>query len=329
MKGQSMTLLRAIVLTVLCMLPAARLAAAQEAYPSKPVRLIVPFAPGGPADLIARIIGQKLSEDFGKQFYIETHAGAGGNTGTGLATRAPADGYTLLVNSQALVINASLYRTLPYDPDKDLAPITRMANTPNVVVVHPSVPARTMKELVDLMRGSDGRYHGYAHPGVGTPANLSGELFRLSQKLNMTAIPFTGGGPMIQSVVGGHTPVAFSSMPPAASQIKAGNIRALAVTADRRDETMPDIPTMAEAGYPGQTGATPVGLLAPAGTPKEIIDLLHRKVVQYLAQPDTRQKLAAIGFSPIGDTPAEFTAFLKAEHVKWAKVINDAGIKLP
>jgi tripartite-type tricarboxylate transporter receptor subunit TctC len=329
MRGLEMNLSRATAFIVLSLLLATAPSAAQDAYPSKPVRLIVPFAPGGPADLIARIVGQKLSEDFGKQFYIETHAGAGGNTGTGLAARAPADGYTLLVNSQALVINASLYRTLPYDPDKDLAPITRMANTPNVVVVHPSVPARTMKELVDLMRGSDGKYHGYAHPGVGTPANLSGEMFKLSQKLNLTAVPFTGGGPMVQSVVGGHTPIAFSSMPPAASQIKAGNIRALAITAEKRDPTMPDIPTMAEAGYPGQIGETPVGLLAPAGTPKAIVDLLHRRVVGYLAQPDTRQKLAAIGFSPIGDTPAEFTAFLKAEHVKWAKVITEAGIKLP
>ena len=303
-------------------------AAAQDAYPNKPVRLVVPFAPGGPADLIARIVGQKLSEEFGKQFYIETHAGAGGNTGTALAARAPADGYTLLVNSQALVINASLYKTLPYDPAKDLAAITRMANTPNVVVVHPSVPAKTMKELTDLMRGSEGKYHGYAHPGVGTPANLSGELFKLSQTLNLTAIPFGGGGPMIQSVVAGHTPIAFSSMPPAAPQIKAGSLRALAVTADSRDSTMPDIPTMGEAGFPGQTGETPIGLLAPAGTPKEIIDILHRKVVQILAQPDTKQKLAVIGFTPIGDTPAEFTAYLKAEGEKWAKVIRDGKITL-
>jgi tripartite-type tricarboxylate transporter receptor subunit TctC len=303
-------------------------AGAQDAYPNKPVRLVIPFAPSGPADLIARIVGQKLTEEFGKQFYIENHAGAGGNSGTALAARAPADGYTLLINSQALVINASLYKSLPYDPDKDLAAITRLANTPNVVVVHPSVPAKTMKELAELMKSSDAKYHGYAHPGVGTPANLSGELFKLSQNINLTAIPFTGGGPMIQSVVGGHTPVAFSSLAPAAGQIKAGNVRALAITADRRDPTMPDIPTMAEAGYPGQIGETPVGLLAPAGTPKAIIDVLHRKLVQIIAQPDTRQKLAIIGFTPIGDTPAEFTAYLRSEHAKWAKVIKDANIQL-
>jgi tripartite-type tricarboxylate transporter receptor subunit TctC len=186
-----------------------------------------------------------------------------------------------------------------------------------------------MKELADLMRVPEAKYHSYAHPGVGTPANLSGELFRLSQKIALTAVPFTGGGPMVQSVVGGHTPIAFSSMPPAASLIKAGTVRALAVTAEKRDPTMPDIPTMAEAGFPGQIGETPVGLLAPAGTPKAVIDLLHAKVVQILAQADTKQKLAQVGFSPIGDTPAEFSAFLKAEHAKWAKVITEAGIKLP
>jgi tripartite-type tricarboxylate transporter receptor subunit TctC len=314
----------ALLAAVLATVPAS----AQETYPSKPVRLVIPFAPSGPADLIARIVGQKLTEEFGKQFYIENHAGAGGNIGTALAARAPADGYTLLINSQALVINASLYKSLPYDPDKDLTAITRLANTPTVIVVHPSVPAKTMTELVALMKSGDTKYHGYAHPGVGTPSNLSGELFKLSQNINLPAIPFTGGGPMIQSVVGGHTPIAFSSLAPAAGQIKAGNIRALAVTAERRDPTMPDIPTMAEAGYPDQIGETPVGLLAPAGTPKPIIDLLHRKLVQIIAQPDTRQKLAVIGFTPIGDSPAEFAAYLKAEHAKWAKVIKEANIQL-
>jgi len=319
-------LMRSMFFVALTAVLAAAPAKAQDAYPAKPVRLIVPFAPGGPADLIARIVGQRLTEEFGKQFYVETHAGAGGNTGTALGARAPADGYSLIVTSQAIVINASLYKSLPYDPEKDLAPIIRIANTPNVVVVHPSVPAASMKELVALIKSGDAKYHAYAHPGVGTPANLSGELFKLSEKLNLTAIPFTGGGPMIQSVVAGHTPVAFSSMPPAAAQIKAGTIRALAVTAEKRDPTMPDIPTMAEAGVPGQIGETPIGVLAPAGTPKQVIDVLHRKLVQIVAQPDIRQRLAVIGFSPIGDTPAEFAAYLKAEHAKWAKVIAEAGI---
>ena len=298
-------------------------------YPNKPVRLLVPFAPGGPADLIARIIGQKFSEAFGKQFYVETQAGAGGNIGTAALARAPADGYSLLVNSQALVINASLYKSLPYDPEKDLVAITRIATTPNVLIVNPSVPARTVKELVDLMRASPDKYHAYAHPGVGTPANLSGELFRLSQQLTLTAIPFGGGGPLAQSVLAGHTPVAFASLPPSVAHIQSGGIRALAVTGERRVEGLPNVPTMEEAGYPGQIGETPIGILAPAGTPKDIVDLLHRKVVEFVATLDVKTKLAAIGFSPIGDTPAEFAAYLKAENAKWARVISEAGIKLP
>jgi tripartite-type tricarboxylate transporter receptor subunit TctC len=329
MKGLKMTLLRAIAFVAASWLPLSGAASAQEAYPSKPVRMIIPFAPGGPADVIARLVAQKLSEELGKQFYVESHAGAGGNTGSGLAARQPADGYSLLVTSQALVINASLYKSLPYDTFKDFAPVTRIATTPNVLVVHPDVPARSVKELVELMRTQPDKYHGYAQPGIGTPSHLSGELFKLSQKLNLTSIPFGGGGPMVQSVIAGHTPIAFSSVPPAAPLIHAGRMRALAVTADKRLESLPDVPTMAEAGFPGQTGETPVGILVPAATPQPVIDLLHRKVVQIVAMPDVRQRLAAIGFSPIGDTPAEFTAFLRSEHDKWAKVINEAGIKLP
>jgi tripartite-type tricarboxylate transporter receptor subunit TctC len=304
-------------------------ATAQDAYPSKPVRMIIPFAPGGPADVIARLVAQKLSEDLGKQFYVENHAGAGGNTGAGLAARAPADGYSLLITSQALVINASLYKSLPYDTFRDFIAVTRIATTPNVLVVNPSVPAKTVKELVELMRKEPDKYHSYAQPGIGTPSHLSGELFKLSQKLNLTAIPFGGGGPMVQSIVAGHTPVAFSSMPPAAPLIQAGKMRALAITAEKRLDNLPDVPTMAEAGYPGQLGETPIGILVPAGTPQAVVDLLHRKVVQIVALPDLKQKLGAIGFSPIGDTPAQFTAFLRAEQDKWAKVINEAGIKLP
>src|SRR5262249_59737810 len=178
------------------------------------------------------------------------------------------------------------YKSLPYDPEKDFVAITRVATTPNVLVVHPSVPAKTVGELVELMRGGDPRYHSYAQPGLGTPSHLSGELFRLSQKLTLTAIPFGGGGPMIQSVVAGHTPIAFSSLAPASQQIRAGSLRALAVTADQRVETLPDVPTMAEAGYPGQIGETPIGILAPTGTPVEIIDLLHRKTAAPLAPAD-------------------------------------------
>jgi tripartite-type tricarboxylate transporter receptor subunit TctC len=324
-----MNVSRTIAPIALALLALATPVGAQEAYPNKPVRIIIPFAPSGPADLISRIVAQKLSEDFGKQVYIENHAGAGGNNGTGLAARAPADGYSLLVTSQAIVINASLYKTLPYDAFRDFTAVTRMATTPNVLVVHPSVHANTVKELVALMRKEPEKYHGYAQPGIGTPAHLSGELFKLSEKLSLTAIPFGGGGPMVQSVVAGHTPIAFSSLAPAAALIQGGKMRALAVTADKRVASLPDVPTMAEAGYPGQTGETPVGILVPTGTPKPIIDLLHRKVAQIVAMPDVKERLAAIGFAPIGDTPEQFTAYLRAENDKWAKVISEAGIKLP
>jgi tripartite-type tricarboxylate transporter receptor subunit TctC len=321
-------LIRAMVFLAAAALFASGPARAQDAYPNKPVRIIVPFAPGGPADIIARLVAQKLSDEFGKQFFVETHAGAGGNIGAGVAARAPADGYSLMLTSQVIVINPHLYRSVPYDPDKDFATVTRIATSPNVLVVHPSVPAKTVKELVELVKKEPGKYTGYAQPGLGTSAHLTGELFRLSLKLDLPSIPFGGGGPMIQSVVAGHTPIAFSSMPPAAAQIQAGNLRALAVTGEKRIDSLPDVPTLIEAGYPGQTGETPVGFYVQTGTPKEVGAIIRQKVLKIIAMPDVKDKLAAVGFVPIGDTPEEFAAYLKSEGEKWGKVIRDGNIKL-
>jgi tripartite-type tricarboxylate transporter receptor subunit TctC len=318
--------LRIVAAFAVSMLLACGLVHAENVYPAKPVKVVVPFPPGGPADLIARLIGQKLSEGFGKQFYIENHSGAGGNLGTGIAAHAPGDGYTIMITSQALVINTSLYKSLPYDPFKDFIAVTRIATTPNVLVVNPDVPAKTVKELVELIRKQPDKYNSYAQPGIGTPAHLSGELFKLLERLTLTSVPFGGGGPMVQSVVAGHTPIAFSSLAPAAALIQGGKLRALAVTAEKRDGSLPDVPTMAEAGYPGQIGETPIGVLVPAGTPKEIVALLHDKVAQIVRDPDVRDKLGKIGFTPIGDPPAEFDALLHDESTKWAKVIKDAGI---
>ena len=319
--------LRAIAVITAAFMLAGGPARAQESYPNKPVRMIVPFAPGGPADIIARLVAQKLSEEFGKQFYVENHAGAGGNIGAGVAARAAPDGYSLMLTSQVTVINPHLYKSVPYDPDKDFVPVTRIATSPNVLVVHPSVPVKTVKELVDLIKASPGKYT-IANPGTGTPPHLSGELFKLETKLDTTSVPFGGGGPMIQSVVGGHTPIAFSSMPPAAPQIKAGTIRALAVTAAKRSAAVPDIPTMAEAGYPGQEGDTPQGMLVPAGTPQPIVDFLYRELMKVMQTEDVKQKLGNSGLEVVANTPVEFATVIKVDGAKWGKVVKDAGIKL-
>ena len=222
--------------------------AAREPYPVRPVRIVVPFAAGGPGDLISRLIAQKLSEGLGKQFYVENQGGAGGNIGMGMVARAPADGYTIMIASSTFMINPSLYGKVPYDPIKDFDPVTIAATTPNLLVAHTSVPATSVNELIALIRA--GKYRNYATPGAGTPSHLSGELFRSALKLDLTAVPFHGGGPMIQSVLGGHTPIAFSSLPPAAPMIRDGAVRALAVTTARRVSLLPEVPTLEEVGYP-------------------------------------------------------------------------------
>lgn len=300
--------------------------AAKEGYPTRPVRIIVPFAAGGPGDLIARLIAQKLSEGLGKQFYVENQGGAGGNIGMGMAARAPADGYTIMIASSTFMINPSLYGKVPFDPIKDFDPVTIAATTPNVLVVHTSVPASNVKEFVELVRA--GKYRNYATPGAGTPSHLSGELFKLALNLDLTAVPFHGGGPMIQSVLGGHTPVAFSSLPPASSMIRENQVRALAVTTAKRVSLLPDVPTLEEAGYPDQEGDTPQCILVPAGTPRPIVDLLNREILRIIALPDVKERFAAIGFEPIGTTPEEFAARIRLEVPRWAKIIHDANIKV-
>jgi len=231
-----------------------------------------------------------------------------------------------MITSSTFMINPSLYGKVPYDPIKDFAPVTIAATTPNLLVVHKAVPASSVQELVALVRA--GQYNSYATPGAGTPSHLSGELFKLTLKLQLTAVPFHGGGPMIQSVLGGHTPVAFSSLPPAAAMIREGQVRALAVTTAKRVDLLPDVPTMLEAGYPGQEGDTPQCILVPAGTPREIIDRLNHEILRVIALPEVREKFAAIGFEPIGTTPEEFAARIRIEVPRWAKIIREANIKM-
>jgi tripartite-type tricarboxylate transporter receptor subunit TctC len=314
------------LVSIALILIASAVTAAAQTYPSKSVRVIVPFAPGGPTDIFARLIAQKLSERTHQQFYVEDMSGAGGNIGTARVAQAAPDGYTLLVTGGNHTNNPSLYAHNPYDPIKDFAPITVGANQPVVIAVNPSVPAKTLKELIELIRANPGKYS-YASPGVGTPPQLVGELFRLQLKLDVTHVPFGGGGPAVQSAVAGHTPISFGAMAPAVELIKAGKLRALAVTTKTRSQALPDVPTTLEAGYPYLDGTTWTAVLAPAATPKEIVVQLNRMIVEILGQTDVKQKLAALGSEPVGNSPEETLAFFKGELAKWSKVIQDAGIK--
>jgi tripartite-type tricarboxylate transporter receptor subunit TctC len=276
--------------------------------------------------VIARLLAQKFSENLGQQFYIENRAGGGGNLGTALAARAPADGYTILVASSSFMINPGLYAKVPYDPYNDFDPVTEIADTPNVLVVHPSLPVKTVEELIALVRARPGKLS-YANPGTGTPSHLSGEMFKLALKIDMVAVPFQGGGPMIQSVVGGHTPIAFSSMPPAAPQIKEGRIRALAVTSAKRSTAVPDVPTMAEAGVPGFAILPWVAMFAPAKTPPAIVERLSREVAAAMKRPEVREGLERAAFEPETSTPQELAAFLKEQLKAWGTVAREGGLR--
>jgi tripartite-type tricarboxylate transporter receptor subunit TctC len=297
-----------------------------QTYPDRPVKIVVPFAPAGPTDVIARIVADKLSISLGKQFYVENRAGAGGNTGTAAVAASPADGYTLIAVATGFVVNPSLFAKVPYDPVKDFAPISIVAVSPNVVTVNPSVPAKSVTELIALIKANPGKFS-FASPGVGSTSHLSGEIFRMSQRLDLVTVQFTGAGPAIQSTLGGHTPIAFTALPPAAPQIKDGKLRALVVTSAKRVPGLPDVPTVAEAGLPGLEAYTLTGMLAPAGTPKAIIDLLHGEIAKIAKLPDVQKRLDDLGFEVVANSPVEFAARIKTEMEKWGKVIRDAKIK--
>lgn len=299
--------------------------AGAQTYPERPVRLIVPFAAGGPTDVTARLIAHGLTESLGKQFYVENVGGAGGNTGTVQAARAAADGYTILIVSTGFMVNMSLYAKVPYDAKKDFAAVTLAAASPNVLTVNPSVPAKTVKELADLVKANPGKYS-YAHPAIGSTPHLSGELFKLHFGLDITQIPFTGAAPAITSTIGGHTPVAWSALPPAISAAKDGKLRALAVTSAKRNPALPDVPTMAEAGVQGQEAETLTGVVVPAATPKPVIDFLQREIAKVVAKPDVKEKFLSLGFLPVGDTSEEFAKRIDVELAKWGRVIRDAKI---
>jgi tripartite-type tricarboxylate transporter receptor subunit TctC len=301
--------------------------AQDAAYPNHPVRIIVPFAAGGPPDVISRLVAQKLSERWGQQVYVENHPGAGGNTGTMTAARAAPDGYTLYMMSTGFMVNPSLYAKVPYDPIKDFAPVTLAAASPNILFVHPSVPAKSVKELIALIKSSPGKYS-YAQPSTGSTPHLSGELLKLQYGLDLVTVPFNGASLAVNSTIAGHTPIAFTALPPAIANIKEGNLRGLAVTAAKRSAALPDVPTMAEAGIPDQEAETINGLLVPAGTPPDIIARINRDTIAALASPDVKERLSALGFDPAVTTPEEFGVRIKSEIAKWDKVVRAANIRI-
>ena len=306
--------------------PALLRGAQAQVYPARAVRVIVPFAPGGITDVLARLIAEKWSENLGKQFYVENVTGGSGNIGMGQAAKAAPDGYTILTAFVSYVVNPALFGKVPYDPVRDFEPIGLAVTSTTVLVVNPQVPAKTIGELVALIRANPGKYN-YASAGSGTSSHLAGEQLRLSLGLDIVHIPFTGGAPAIASVVAGHTPIGLVAPNVAIPQIQDGKVHALAVTRAGRAQTLPDVATLAESGHPGIEGDSWVGFVAPVGTPKDIVATLNREIVRILAQPDMKQRLATLGFEPVGGTPDEFAARIKSELATWSKVIRAAGIK--
>lgn len=298
-----------------------------QPYPNRPVRLLVPLAPGGPTDVFARIMAGKLSESLGKQFYVDNAPGAGGNIGLGQGARAAADGYTIVFVSNLYVVNPTLYEKISYEPYKDFEPVTLALDVANVVAVNPSLPVKTLKELAEFVRAAPAK-HSYASGGLGTTPHLIGEQFRLQNNLDIVHVPFNSGGLAVGSAIAGHTPISFGALPPAAPLIKEGKLRALAVSGATRSPALPDVPTLAEAGFPKIKGDAWQGVFVPAGTPAEIVVLLNREIVKVIKSPDMQARWLELGYTPIASTPDEFAKQIKTDIDAWGEVIRAAGIKV-
>ncbi len=299
---------------------------AAQSYPTRAVRLVVPSSPGGGTDISARILAPQLTQFLGQQVVVENRPGAGTMIGGEAVARAAPDGYTLLMGISTLAINPAMYRKVPYDALKDLAPISQAVSLSNVLVVHPSLPAKSVKEFVALVKPRPGQIN-FASAGVGTSPHLSMELFLVMTGLKMLHVPYKGSGPGVTDLIAGHVPAMMPNMLSAQPHIKSGRLRALGVTGSKRAPGADDIPTIAEAGVPGYEAVQWYGVLAPAGTPRDIISKLHTGVVRALQNPEVRQRLLNDGAEPIGSSPDEFAAYLRSETAKWAKVTQAAGIK--
>ena len=296
-------------------------------YPVKPVRIVVGFAPGGGADILARMLGAGLADSLGQQVVIDNRPGAAGNIAIEHVVKSPPDGYTLLMGAPGLATAPSLYPKLPFDPLKDLAPVSLVGTVPNLLVVPPSVPASSVRQLVALARARPGELN-YASSGKGTSLHLAAELFKALAKIDIVHVAYKGGAPAVADLMGGHVDLMFDVLPSSLPHVKARKLKALGITSAQRSPLLPDVPTMVEEGLPGYQAITWNGILAPAATPKEIVGRLAAAIAQSVQTPDMKQRLAAIGTEPAANTPEQFAAFLRDETAKWANVVRNAGIKL-
>ena len=297
-----------------------------QTYPTKPVRIVVPFPPGGPADFLARMLSEKLGDRLGQSVLVENHGGAAGNIGAELVARAPADGHVLLLNASSHVINGILYSKLPYDPIKDFTPITQVASYNHMLVVHPSVQAKTLKEFVALAKARPG-YLSVGNSGVGTPGHLAAELFKTTAGVEYVHVSYKGSAPATTDLLGGQVQAMFNNPVNTLPYTSAGKMRAIAVTGKQRLAVAPDVPTVDESGYPGFEAGTWFGLFGPAQMPAAAVNRMYEEVARALRLPDVRQKLAAQAWDSIGNTPAEFAAVIRSDHESWTKVIKSAGIR--
>ena len=318
---------RLISLAICAALACCTVAAVAQSYPSKPIRLVVPFTPGGSTDILARLVGQKLGEAFGQQVIIDNRPGAGGNIGVEMVANSPPDGYTLVMGHIGTFgVNPTLYPKLPYDPIKDFAPITLFAKVANMLVVNPVLPVKSVKELIALAKAKPGALN-YGSAGNGSAAHLAIEYFKLLTKTDIQHIPYKGTAPMVTDLIAGQISLTITGVPPLLPHVKSGKLRALAVGTGQRLTLLPELPTIAEAGVSGFEATQWYGLLAPAATPREIVMRLNAEIIKALQRPDVRERLASEASQPAGDTPEKFLAFIKAEIARWAPVVRASGAR--
>lgn len=298
-----------------------------QSYPARAVRVIVPFAPGGGTDILVRTIAPRLSEALGQQLVIDNRAGGGSTIGSELAAKSPPDGYTLLAVDTSFTTNPSLYTKLPYDSARDFAPVSLLAAAPVILIVHPSVPIKTVKEFVALAKAKPGQLN-FASGGPGSSTHLGGELLKMVANIDLVHIPYKGTGPAVADVLGGQVVMMFAGISSVKQHVAVGRLRAIAVTGDKRSPAMPEVPTFVESGLKGVDSGTYWGLLAPAASPRDIINKLSSTIAGVLKLPDIQQRLIDLGFDPIGGSPEQFAANIKSETEKWARVIKSAHVKL-